>query len=148
MGVDAHLLINAKWGLEDLVELLSSYQGIKATIRSCHKTAPGYYMLMCDNERTINCFLANSTPLGTCHCLSLRSNKEAIQMLRGIAKVLGGFLNERDTDEDYERIEGMFFEEDGLPYFYKYGVIHNQLKDNDDQEGLSAIIEAWNKEYR
>ena len=148
MGVDARLLISNRWNLEDIKDILQHHQNIKAKIESKVSIASAYFQLVCDNGRMINCHYDYQTPLGGGILLSLRSNPQGIEILREIAKVTGGFLNETDIDENYDLIDGLLWEEDGLPYHYKYATTHNEIESNDDIDGLVASVKKWCKRYK
>ena len=65
-------------------------------------------------------------------------------MLKGIAKILGGYFSPEDYKDSWEDFRGMFWDEDGLIYHYKYAAIHNKMIGNDDITGLKQSIEEWN----
>ena len=148
MGVDTRLIISSRWSLENVKDVLEFHQGIKSKFRSCCKISSNYIIIECDNGRSINCFVNSHSVIGATTHLSLSSNPETIKMLKGIANVLGGFLNTEDTNEIYEHIEGYFTEEDGLPYHYKYAATHNEIGNNTDMIGLTESIKEWEIRYK
>ena len=148
MGIDTRLLIGSKWSLKDVQDVLEYHQGIKTEIKSEVAISPNYFRLICENGRMINCHYNTFTPLGPAFLLSMASNPEGIVMLKGIAEVIGGYLNKEDTNEEYEFYTGMLYDEDGLSYHLKNAIIHNELADNDDLGGLLSSITAWNKKYK
>ena len=149
MGVDARLLLNPRWDIEDIVDVLETYLSIKTEkVESRAKIHSTYFNVFCDNGRMINLHFNYNTPLGTATLLSLRANNEAQNMLIGIAKILGGFYNAEDYNDNWEDYRGLFWEEDGLPYHYKYAAIHNKITDNDDMLGLKQSIAEWHTSLR
>lgn len=148
MGVDTRLLISSRWSLEDVKDVLEYHQGIKSKFRSCCKISTNYIIIDCENGRSINCFMNSNTAIGSAIQLSLRSNPEAIKMVEGIASILGGFVNKEDFTEIYEEFPGYFYEEDGLPYHYKYAATHNEISNNDDFADLKQSVDNWNAKYR
>jgi hypothetical protein len=152
MGVDARLYVSSKWKLDDIKTVIESYLRFKVKIESNHKISPGffYFHLMRDKKekRTIAVFMNCNTALGTVTYLSLRSDNEAIGILKKIAEVLGGHLNKQDFDDMFDEIPGMFDKDDGLPYFYKYAVLHNEMLNDNDLKGLNESIKKWQKKYK
>lgn len=148
MGVDTRLLINSKWEIEDVRDILEHHFNIKAKMISRASSHSTYYQLDCDNGRTINCHYNQDSPIGNCVLLSLHSDKQGIKILQQIATVTGGFLNEEDFNEKYKQIMGMFWDEDGLSYHYKYAAVHNELASNADIEGLTESVKKWCKKHK
>lgn len=147
MGVDTKLLLNPKWDIEDIVTVLEKHQGIKAELSSKAKIHSTYFVIDCDNGRSINLHFCQHTPLGTATLLSLRANQEGCDMLKGIAKILGGFFNPNDCESKYEEFMGYFWDEDALTYQHKYAVLNKELKNEDDIEGLLLSHKKWHNRH-
>lgn len=102
MGVDSNLLINSKYNAKDVVKLLKAL-GIK-DIKEDHKGDHSFLTFELEGSYTRQLYVAQSSEYGgvTGTILSYRSNDEGIALLKKIAKVLGGFLQEQDCDEQWE----------------------------------------------
>ncbi len=143
MGVDTHLYLNTRWGLDDILDVIERTQGEKPKIRSHHDFAPGYFSLDFKGH-SLNVFTQSQLPTGTVTYLSFSSNPKGIKILRDIANTLGGILMESDSDGKCEVIEGNMWEEDGLAYFLKYAIVHDGIDPN-DIKALADSKQKWHK---
>ncbi len=146
MGVDTKLYLNPRWGLDDILTVIERTQGERPQIKSHHDFAPGYFSFDFKG-RSLNVHTQTQLPTGVVTLLSLRSNPEGIKVLRDIAKVLGGILEERDSDGQCEVINGNMDDEDGLAYFLKYAIVEDGI-DPDDIEALANSKKEWHKKYK
>lgn len=153
MSVDTNLLVNAKYGLETISDILKSMgmsfdkngYGIKPT------QSPDYTIILfttpAGNDRQLNCHRMNS-PLGPALLLSFGANEEGNAILLSIADRIGGFYRENDCDSsNWEQIDGKLSESNGLPYFLK-DMIVSGYGDELDYKKLKTHIELWCKRVR
>lgn len=166
MSVDTRLLLNSKWELDEIkdvmenhLDLIESERKVK-TVRgervekykiettSNHHVAPGYFNFTfkvsgSKDTRWMHVHTNYSSPLGSCTLLSLGAFGEAVNIMSTIADVLGGFLMEDDcSDKGYYERDGKLSDRDGLPYFLKRAIIHDKI-DTDDLKGLNESIHKW-----
>lgn len=141
MSVDTKLYLNPKWELEDIITVLERTQGKKVKVESCHKTSPGMFHFNV-GDRMITVFTNHETPIGTVTYLSLGANNEAIKIFRDVAEILGGLLQPEDTREIHEMIQGKLDDEDAMPYFVKYAILHDGIEP-DDLKGLLDSVKKW-----
>jgi len=130
----------------------------KVIIRSCDETSPGMFTLHFrlensefEEQRTMFVHHNSDTPLGPCTSLSLGANDESIRIMRAIARVLGGYLEENDCEGDGEMIIGAAHNRgDSLLYFVTSGFINGKLDINDKSchvEELQTYIKEWKDKY-
>lgn len=151
MGEDTKLLISNRWVLDEVKTVIEKYLKTEVKVKSCHITSIGMFKFnfkVNNHARTMYVHSNYNTPIGTGTYLSLGHNDEAVNIMRTIANVLGGFLLENDCDGDYEHIKGMFSENNGLSYLFKYAVLNNELKDENDLVGLNKSIHQWHKRVK
>ena len=141
MGVNTHLYLNTRWGLDDILDVIERTQGEKPQIESHHSFAPGYFTFEF-KERRLNIHTQSQLPTGVVTLLSFSSNPEGIKILRDIAKTFGGILMESDFEGKCEIIEGNLCEEDGLAYFLKYAIVHDGIEP-DNMEALVRSKQEW-----
>ena len=146
MGVDARLYLNVRWGLDDILNVIERTQGEKPEIRSHHDFAPGYFSFQFKG-RNLNVHTQTESPVGFVTMLSLGSNPQGISILKAIAEVLGGILEENDYNGDCEMITGNMSDGDGLAYFVKYAVVHDGIQP-DDLKGFIKSKQAWHNKHR
>ena len=144
MGVDTRLIINSKWSLEDIKETVRAHLDVSVEWRATHTPSYNIFVFTHEGEeRQMNVHTSYPTPIGPAVLLSLRHNDQAVRIMTVIAKALGGFLQPEDYAATYECFEGILYNDDGLPYFLKHAVIHDELKDNHDFHGLNESIHKW-----
>jgi len=129
----------------------------KVIVESCHDTSPGMFTLHFkvilsefEEMRMMYAHLNCDTPLGPCTLLSLGMNDEAISIMKSIAMVLGGYLEESDCECRGEMIEGGADNKgDGLVYFVTSGI--KEGKFGNKQECFSDLgdyIKEWNEKVQ
>lgn len=143
MGIDTTLTISSKWKLEDIANVLNHTQNQEATIEPC-KDQPNCYNIFIGTKQ-IFVITNTTTPLGTATWLSLRSNDEAHKIFKDIASVLGGLFQASDYEGTYELIEGNINNNNGLPYFIQYAIVHDGINPNDLSSLLSCIVKWYQK---
>ena len=143
MGVCTKLYISNRFTLEDIKTVIENHICKKVKVESCHKTSLGMYTFNF-KERCMYVFTDGGIP--NHYCLSLGHNEEAIEIMKTIANVLGGLFEESDCEGKLEEIQGMFSEADGLSYFLKYAILHNELLNENDLVGLNESIHKWHKD--
>lgn len=149
MGCDTHLYLKKKWEVEDILTVMKSHLSIKKVkVRSC-KTCHGMFTLhfKYKTERMMYVHMVCETPIGTFMKLSLGMNAEAIEIMRKIALVLGGLLVENDCGDRMEFIQGKLCDENALPYFVRYAILHNEADEN-DLVSLNDSIHKWHDRVR
>ena len=149
MGTDTKLILSKRWELDDIKIVIENYLiKTKVKVIDCNTTSIGLFRFgfkIDKEERMMYVHSDYPTPLGTATLISLGHNEQAIKIMKTIAEVLGGFLLESDCEGNHKSIQGMFSEGNGLSYFFKYAVLHNELKDENDLVGLNKSIHKWHK---
>jgi len=148
MGIDTRLLISSKWELDDVRTVLKKYLECDTTLEYCDASR-SFKMDIKGNgiDRRIFILTNRRTPLGSNTYMSIRSDPQSIKIMHTIADVLGGYLNEAYTNDYFEGIDGMFYDEEGLPYFLEYAMLNNELKNVNDLVGLNKSIHDWQKKH-
>ena len=130
MSVSTHLYVSHRYGVEDVKTVLEKHlHATDVKIKSAD-VAPQMFVMtfkINDSNRQMYCHTDSHLPTGSCMLLSLGHNQEAIDIMRGIADVLGGILEERDCEGKLEVIEGDLWEDNGLPYFIKWATINGKM---------------------
>jgi hypothetical protein len=143
MSVDTHLCIGTRWSLEDIKKVLERTQNTKVEINYTHTPEmQRWEFKVGKNDRSMFVHIQYQTPIGQATMLSLGHNQQAIKIMRNIAVVLGGYLEESDCDSTGEMIHGRMDENDGLPYFVKFAILEEGIS-HDDLEALTASIKKW-----
>jgi len=158
MGAVTKLYISRKWELEDIKTVMENYLDLKERKKTINKRPQSYKIDVINtsvlemtqfnftynnNLRTMAIF-THSDFAENYYGLHLGHNDEAIEIMTKIANVLGGLLESNDCGENgVEKISGMLHEDDGLAYFIKYSILHNELKDENDLIGLNKSIHKW-----
>ena len=128
----------------------------KVVIKPCLETSPDmltFHFKVIDSEyeegRMMFVHLNVDTPLGPCTLLSLGMNDEAISIMRAIAMVLGGYLEENDCEGTGEMITGAADDRsDGLLYFVTSGIKEGKFGNKEQcTDDLKEYMDEWNKEY-
>lgn len=105
MGVDCQLLVNAKWNVRHIKQLLIglNYKIEKVDLNEDHS------FLTIDNGSEFKTWLyvARSCNYGGVDglLLSCRANDPNLKLLKRVSEVLGGFLCESDSDSNWEMVQ-------------------------------------------
>jgi len=172
MSIDTHLVVSSKWSLDQIKDVMESYLDLKETKKRKKNIAGKFYTIKrkvdiqpTDNQP--NCYnfffeingsshgtrrmfvITNNddNPIGPTTWMSLGHNEESIMIMRAIAAVLGGVLEESDCDCNLENISGKLSTSNGLPYFIQYALLNNKMSDEDDLIGLIKCISQWESEH-
>jgi hypothetical protein len=167
MGVNTKLIISNRWGFDDLSQVIKSYLPLEYGPRFRHwEHAPSsgslHFLLKDGNEQEsiMNYHPNYYTPLGPSTLLTMSAKSSPWKernwnIFRTIGSVLGGVFCKAGNEEVWEIIDGLFFEEDGFSYHFKYAVLSNQLKIDQygddpayatlarDLDGLKKSIDDW-----
>lgn len=104
MGISANLLINARHGVRDVVTIL---EGIGAKEIEAEYKQDHTFISFKWNEEDRRLYVARSTEYGGLDgtILSFSQWGSATAILKAIGEVTGGFLQERDSDDDWTSIQ-------------------------------------------
>lgn len=148
MSVDTKLYISQRWEISDIKDILERTQQTKVKIHSHHDIAPGYFTFhMDDIKRMIHVHTYVQLPTGSVIQLDMHSDEQGKSILRSIAKCLGGLFMDNDVDDKIEVIDGNMSDNDALPYFIKYAVIHDGIEPH-DIKGFIASMSKWYKDIK
>ena len=154
MSIGTELLINSKWQLRDIIDLLESKYGaeiIKVNQLSSDCPSSSFITFKIEGfeyTRQMHFYTQNYSPIGLCTLLSLGADNESCTLLKGIGEIIGGIYTENDCEENnYEIIRGMLWEEDGLLFHLRNAIANNEMKSGDDLDGLIKSTAKWNKEH-
>ncbi len=152
MGVDTELIINSKWEVEDIRDIIKSHFELEGEIKIDNTHCSTYHTLQFklksgEFNRCMNVHYNTLTPLGMATILTLSHGKEAINIMQTIGDIIGGYFMENDCDGKLEECHGLLNEHNGLAYFLKYGFIQNTIGNANDMEGLQKTIKDWNEKY-
>jgi len=169
MSQTTKLYISKRFELRDIKEVMENYLDLKVQIRK-KKVAGGKYItekfkievvptqdigfvnfnfIYNNKQRRMAVFSDTDLCIKNLYELHLGYNDDSIEIMTKIAKVFGGLLEENDCgDKGITEIQGMFSENNGLPYFLKYAIIHNQLSNIDDLKSFNEAIYKWHDEIK
>lgn len=144
----AHLYLNPRWQLDDIVRVIERTQEDKVEVVSHHNITPGFFHFnLKKSQRSIAVFINSCFPTGTVTYLSLRSDEQAHKIFRDIAEVFGGVIEWNDCDGKCEIFNGNLWDENGLAYHLLYAVVEDGIKPGD----IKALIKSyndWRDKYR
>lgn len=149
MGVDSHLYLSNRWGLEDLKDIIENHFETKVNIRFCEYT-PSMIIFSFDyegNPFSMYIHQQTSTPLGRFTMLSAHAYSSTHKIFNILGSIMGGLYEKEDSNGTMQFIYGKIRDEDGLQYHLKYAVFVNKIE-GDDLEGLTESINNWNKGKR
>ncbi len=146
MSVSVRLLVSNRFSTRDLVTVLTYHvKAEKIRVRSAdHINANDYKVITFVFEgdaRQMNIHTDYQSPLGNCTLCSMGSDANGIRILKEIASVLGGFLNNCDYDSNYTCYQGCFDDNDGIPYFFKSAVLEKKMTSS--LSDLRQYIKDW-----
>lgn len=151
MGQCSNLYLNPRWELNDIKKVLINKVGVKNfKVKSCDNISIGMFQFLFlykKEERLMNIFINNWTPVGSLTLLSLGKNERAEEIMEKIAEVLGGLYKPNDGFNEIEMIDGMFNDGDLLQYHLKYAIIEDNIG-ADDIDGLKESFEKWHKKQK
>jgi len=143
MSVNTHLYVSHRYDVDDVKTVLEKHLHATDCKVETYNNIPQMVSLhfkINDHDRHMFCHTHSHLPTGPCMLLSLGYNQEAIDIMRGIADVLGGILS--DCEEKLEIIQGDLWEENGLPYFVKWATINGKMSKGTIRE-LNEAIREW-----
>lgn len=146
MGVSSNLYLSNRWDFGDIKDCIEAIIQKKVKV-GILTDDPGFSTIYWksdkgDYSKSLNIILDSESPLGRLRCIM--TYPDNIPLLKKIAKVLGGLLEERDCEGQLEFINGNAYENDGLPYFIKYAIINDGI-DPDDIDALKESIGKWER---
>jgi len=157
MGCNTSLYISNRWYVADLLKVLKNrlcVQDIKVTGKANISPEFSVIEFTCDGDRRwLSVHLNSDTPIGKATLMSLSMDKQAQDILRSIAMVLGGLYEENDSEDKLEMIIGMLDDGDNLSYHLKQSVLLGYGNGDSISSLKSTIIEFQNtirtaKNYR
>ncbi len=146
MSVSVRLLVSNRFSTQDLVTVLFHHvKAGKIKVRSADDINANDYKVITfvfeGETRQMNVHTDHQSPLGNCTLCSMGSNTNGIRILKEIASVLGGFLNNCDYNSSYELYEGYFNDDDGIPYFFKSAILEKKMTTS--LSDLKKYIKGW-----
>ena len=127
MGLDANLFISNKWSVRNIQEILKNHLDIEEQKLNFHEFEPNYVTVSFtykNEDRGLHIHI-NATRAGFMGVLlSLRAWGNSEEILRGIAKVTGGFFAMEDCSGTYEEIEDP--EDGNLRFLVDLALIENK----------------------
>lgn len=169
MGAATKLYISKRFELRDIKEVMENHLDLKVQSRRKKNIMKKVYyekfkievlpthdvgyvtfnFIYKGHQRNMSVFDNTDLPIKGMYELHLGSNEEAIEIMKTIANVLGGLIEENDCgDKGIYEIHGMLSENNGLPYFIKWAILNNKIKSEDDLVGLNEAIHQWHDEIR
>ncbi len=145
MGVSTKLYLHPKWELDDIITVLERTQNAKVEVKSHHETSLGFFDLNVGNRQIATFVNSNSIPIGIFTELHLSADEQAHKIFRDLAEVLCGLFQPYNTNETYEVICSKLSDDDAMPYFVKYAILHDGV-DPDDLKGILKSIKKWHDE--
>jgi len=144
MSVKTELYISNRFSIYDIKNVIESH--LDAEVKIDQTGIPDlleFYFTLKGDTRLMSVHINADAIIGKATLLRLGSNEEGKEIMLTIAKVTGGLYVPEDTSDDCQMIRGMLSDEDGLPYFIKDAIIHNNMTDNHDLRGLNESIKKW-----
>ena len=146
MGVDTHLYLNSKHELRDIATVIERTAKTKVVIESQHNINPGYFIFQLPElKRMIHVHVNTTTPIGNCTLLDFSANEQAHDIFRKVADVFGGIFMDNDCDGQCEFIPGQLDENNALPYFIKYAIIHDGIEPDDIQALIKSMSDWYDR---
>lgn len=125
MGVDAKLLVNTKWSVRDIQDVLKSRLGVAEQKINFNDWAPDYITIQFkfNNEDRMLHVHRNGDRYGGFDVMTLGLGMwgSSEEILRGIANVTGGFFQAADTNDEFEAIPEL--EDGNLKFLVKNAVV-------------------------
>lgn len=143
MGADSNLYLSNEHSLDDIVKVIERTQKTKVSITAYNDIIGMYGFSF--NDRFMYVHVNVRTPICKATLLSLHANADGIKIMRDIANVFGGILQEIDCAEEYEFIDGALSPHGALPYFLKYAITRDGIS-NSDLPALQESIKKWIRE--
>jgi hypothetical protein len=152
MGVDTEIIINAKWGSDNICEFLNSHFKMDSPAKEEATYTPAYTVILFTLEggekRQMNYHREYPTPIGNAVLLTLGCWGRSKEIMTAIGNALGGFYQPEDTKSEYEMIQGMLHIHNGIQYFLDNAVLNGGLTDCNDMAGLKKYIDKWEKKHK
>lgn len=153
MSVCTILWVNVKYTPEDIKDALETLvdepkgKAKKVECVSTHTPIMSQLIFKYNGEKRMMSIFSpcSSCPLGPVMSLSMGAGGGSSVLMRDIAKRIGGILQTNDCDEKYEVIHGVAWEEDGLSYFLKYGILRGQVNGRSVPQ-LKKVVADWEAE--
>ncbi len=136
MSQSCNLYLNPKWDGMTIKDVVERVANVKAEWKP---TGQAGYDVLVGGDFNISVFWNSRTSIGTFTHLSRGAN--GVELLRKVAEILGGLLEENDYDGKLEFIDGDTCEGNGLPYFVNYAI----ARDGADPRSIPDLIESINK---
>jgi hypothetical protein len=164
MGAATKLYISKRFELRDIKEVMENHLDLKVQSRRKKNVMKKVYydkfkievlpthdvgyvtfnFIYNGRYRTMSVFDNTDLAIKGLYELHLGHNEDSITIMRTIAEVLGGLLEENDCgDKGLEDVHGKLSEYYGLPYFLRYAIIHNTLKDPKNLIEFNEAIHKW-----
>ena len=169
MSQTTKLYISKQYDLRDIKDVMENHLDLKEQSRRKKGIGKKYYIekfkievaptfdvgyiifnfIYNGKHRCMSVFDGTDLAIKGFYELHLGYNDDGIEIMRTIANVLGGLLEENDCDDKgIEDIRGKLNEHNGLPYFLKYAIIHNTLKNVNDMQEFNEAIHKWYYEFK
>jgi hypothetical protein len=144
MGQSTNLYLNTKWDFDVIKDVIERLHG-EVKVRTYESIPSMVNIDLPKLKRSMYIHFSASTPIGTMTLLSMGANEQGQEIMRSIAKCLGGLVMDNDCDAELEMIQGSTSTEDSTPYFVNYAITHDGI-DPDDIEGILKSRQKWYKE--
>ena len=151
MGVDTRVRIGVEHDDHAIMDVLKTHlKATNVTVDAAKgNTFCGYihFTTVDGNKRNMWVYRGQEGAL-PCISLSLGCDDESQAIMQKICEVFGGYYSPNDCKENWVYYQGMHAMGDGLPYFIRWAINNNFMKDNDDIDGLKNAIDEWNKIHK
>lgn len=150
MSVSSNLYLSNRWSFTDIKDCIETIIQKRVNEVRILKDDPGFSTLSWrpdkqDYDENVHVILDSQSPVGRLRCIL--TYPDNIPLLKKVAEVLGGLLEESDAEGKLEFFDGKANEDDKLPYHIKYAIINDGI-DPDDIDALKESIEKWEKKVR
>lgn len=128
MGIDSRLAINSKYDLRQIKLLIEGlgYKIKKTDLLDDHS----FVTVDVGTENAVWLYVARTTLGGIdVNYLSARSNDNTLKLLKGIASVTGGLLNEADCDSNFEEFQSPH--DGNVRFILEHTILRDAIKDSD-----------------
>ena len=142
MGVDAKAYIDVSYEPRELLRLFEAMGQPMKWIPD-PRIANGFGTFSNENH-SFNLHPASCEQLHHI-CLMGRTARNA-DLLHDVVKRLGGLFMRADSEGTIEEEPGMLSLSNGIPYFYRWGVLEGIITDCSSVEQLQAAIDEWHKQ--
>lgn len=153
MSVDARLETSSRWTVKDVVTILETQcDATNVTIEQGLPSDTSFHVIFFDlpihGKCRLNAHAALANPIAPCLCITAYHLLAPI--IEKIGTILGGYFCESDAEGTRRFLPGKFWDENGLTYFLKYGLLHGTISEGTHSAMINTLtdtLKSWDEKY-